>query len=104
MTRSVAVAPDAGAVHGKASPGPGCGRQVLPGEGRQLAAARVTITAGSVSSRRPLALSGPGVDFLLVGGRGPGHGPPHQQHSSGAGATPATSSRMGAGPDGLTGR
>ena len=29
--RSVAVAPDAGAVHGKASPGPGCGRQVLPG-------------------------------------------------------------------------
>ena len=31
--RSVAVAPDAGAVHGKASPGPGCGRQVLPGEG-----------------------------------------------------------------------
>ena len=29
--RSVAVGPDAGAVHGKASPGPGCGRQVLPG-------------------------------------------------------------------------
>ena len=43
--RSVAVAPDAGAVHGKASPGPGCGRQVLPGEGRQLAAERVTIEA-----------------------------------------------------------
>ena len=43
--RSVAVGPDAGAVHGKASPGPGCGRQVLPGEGRQLAAARVTIKA-----------------------------------------------------------
>ena len=43
--RSVAVAPDPGAVHGKASPGPGCGRQVLPGEGRQLAAERVTIKA-----------------------------------------------------------
>ena len=45
MTRSVAVAPDAGAVHRKASPGPGCGRQVLPGERRQLVAERVTIKA-----------------------------------------------------------
>ena len=44
--RSVAVAPDAGAVHREASPGPGCGLQVLPGEGRQLAAAeRVKIKA-----------------------------------------------------------
>ena len=104
--RSVAVAPDPGAVHGKASPGPGCGRQVLPGEGRQLAAAeRVTIEAvlhfPSIGGLWPCLAQGP----LSVGGeRGRGHGPPHQQDSSGAGTTPATSSRIGAGPDGLTGR
>ena len=39
------VPPVGGSRPGKASPGPGCGRQVSPGEGRQLAAARVTIKA-----------------------------------------------------------
>ena len=67
--RSVAVAPDAGAVHREASPGPGCGLQVLPGEGRQLAAAeRVKIKAvlrlPSIGGLWPCLAQGP----LSVGG------------------------------------
>ena len=104
--RSVAVAPDPGAVHPKASPGPGRGRQVLPGEERQLAAAeRVTIKAvlrfPSIGGLWPNLAQG---SLCCWWGGVAAATPPHQQHSSGAGATPATSSRIGAGPDGLTGR
>ena len=65
-----------------------------------------TISFGSPPIQA-LAASGlvwPRGRFAVGRGPGPGPRPPHQQHSSGAGATPATSSRIGAGPDGLTGR
>ena len=74
--RSVAVAPDAGAVHGKASPGPGCGRQVLSGERRQLAAERVTMRSWSLHALAVAGLVWPGGRFAVGRGAWPRPRPP----------------------------
>ena len=104
--RSVAVAPDPGAVHRKASPGPGCGRQGIT-RAAHSKRRRSVLRLRRFYAFQALAASGlvwPRGRFAVGRGAVAGATPPYQQHFSGAGATPNTFSRMGAVPDGLTGR
>ena len=103
---AAAVPPVSGSRPGKASPEPG-----LRSPGITRAAhskrRRSVLRLRRFYAFQALAASGlvwPRGRFAVGGGAGAGATPPYQQHSSGAGATPATSSRMGGGPDGLTSR
>ena len=103
--RSVAVAPDAGAVHGKASPGPGCGRQGVT-RAANSKRRRSVLRLRRFYAFQALAASGlvwPRGRFDVGGGAWPRPRPPPQKALLRRRGAPDTFSRIRGRPGGSSG-